>query len=590
MRPLPAFVLAAVLPFSGTVAPADGTAPPTSATEERLVTSSPPGIPGSRLVFAFRAEPTTFNPIAADDDVSREIVTLLHADLVSINRETLKTELRLAREWTMSRDGRRFTVKLRRGLRFSDGQPLTADDVVFTFGVHLDERNHSSQRDLLIVGGRPIVVRKIDELTLAFELAEPYAVAERLFDGFPILPRHRLEKAQKEGRLAEMWGLGTSPSELAGLGPFRLKEYRPGDRVLLEPNPYYWKEDAAGQPLPYLTELVFLFVASQDAQAVRFQSGETDMISSLGPENFALLDKEATRRGHRMIDLGPGLEWPFLLFNQNDDVRAKGLDHVLGRQAWFRDLSFRRAVSLAIDRAAMTRLVFLGRAAPMASHVPPGNKPWIHSALRPTPRSIPEARALLEKAGYSWGEDGLLRDPKGVVVEFSIITNASNSARVKMATLIQADLRELGMRVSVTTLESRATFDRTLNTHDYDTAVMSFAGTDTDPNPVMNVLLSNGPMHIWNMGQARPATAWEAEIDDLMRRQLSEMRYEDRKKLVDRVQEIIAEQLPVAPLVSPHLLAGAKSRLGNLRPGILPSHLLWNADELYWTAPAAASR
>jgi peptide/nickel transport system substrate-binding protein len=590
MRTLLAVVQAALLSLVGTAASATPSAPQTPTDQERLVTSAPPGVPGGRLVVALRAEPTTFNPVTADDDVSREIVTLLHADLVSINRETLKTELRLAREWTMSADGRRFTVKLRHGLRFSDGQPLTADDVAFTFGVHLDERNHSSQRDLLIVGGKPIVVRRIDDLTLIIELAEPYAVAERLFDGFPILPRHRLEKAQKDGRLAETWGLGTSPSELVGLGPFRLKEYRPGDRVILEPNPHYWKEDATGRPLPYLRELVFLFVASQDAQAVRFQSGETDMISSLGPENFALLDKEATRRGYRMIDLGPGLEWPFLVFNQNDDVKTKGLDEVARRQAWFRDVVFRRAVSLAIDRSGIARLVFQGRAAPLASHVPPGNKLWVNRDLRPTRRSVPDARSLLANARYSWGDDGLLRDPKGVVVEFSIITNAPNTTRVKMATLIQADLRELGMRVSVTTLESRATFDRILNTHDYDAAIMSFAGTDSDPNPGMSILLSNGPMHVWNMGQARPATPWEAEIDDLMHRQISEMRYEDRKKLVDRVQEIIAEQLPVVPLVSPHFLAGAKSRLGNLRPGILPSHLLWNADELYWTAAAAASR
>lgn len=590
MRPLPVAVLVAMLSLVGRAVPAAAQAPRTPASTERLVTASPPGIPGGRLAVALRADPKTFNPVAASDDVSREITGLLHADLVSINRETQKTELRLAREWTLSPDGRRFTVKLRRGLRFSDGQPLTADDVVFTFAAHLDERNHSSQRDMLIVAGKPIQVRKIDDLTLSFELAEPYAVAERLFDGFAILPRHRLEKAQAEGRLAEAWGLATPPSEMAGMGPFRLKEYRPGERVLLEPNPHYWKEDRAGGRLPYLAQMAFLFIPSEDAQVVRFQAGETDLIWRLSPENFALLERDAELRGLRMVDLGPGLEWQFLVFNQNDDVARRGLEQVSRRQRWFRDLPFRRAVSLAVDRPGIARLVFQGRAAPLASHVSPGDRLWIHRDLKPTQRSLPQARATLTAAGYAWGDDGSLRDPEGAGVEFSILTNASNTARVRIATLIEADLRELGLRVGVTSLEARATLDRILNTHDYDAAILAFANTDTDPNPLMNVLLSSGPMHIWNMGQARPVTPWEAEIDDIMRRQISVPVYEDRKRLIDRVQELMAEQLPAVPLVAPHLLAGANSRIGNLRPGILQSHLLWNADELYWKPARQGAR
>jgi peptide/nickel transport system substrate-binding protein len=583
-------VLVAILSLVGSAPPAPARASQPPASPERLVTSSPPGVPGGRLVVALRADPKTFNPIAANDAPSREILGLLHADLVSINRETQKTELRLARKWTRSPDGRRFTVSLRRGLRFSDGQPLTADDVVFTFAAHLDERNHSSQRDMLIVAGKPIEVEKTDDLALSFEMAEPYAVAERLFDGFPILPRHRLANAQAEGRLAEAWGLATPPGELAGMGPFRLKEYRPGERVVLEPNPYYWKEDSTGRQLPYLKEIVFLLVASEDAEVVRFKAGEIDLISRPSPDNFALLEKEASRRGYRLLDVGPGLEYAFLLFNQNDDVGARGLATVARRQAWFRDLAFRRAVSLAIDRPGIARLVFQGRATPLASHVPAGDRLWVNRDLAPTRRSIPDGRALLGKAGYTWDSGGSLRDRSGDRVEFSILTNAPNAARVKMATLIQEDLRELGLRVALTTLETRATVDRVLNTHDYDSVVLSLIGTDTDPNPALNVLLSSGPMHLWNLGQTRPATPWEAEIDDLMRRQISVLDPAERRRLVDRVQVIVAEQLPFVPLVAPHLLIGVRSGLANLRPGILPSYALWNADELHWTPAAPAAR
>ena len=206
---------------------------------------------------------------------------------------------------------------LRRGLRFSDGRPLDADDVVFTFRCYLDERNASPQRDLLVIGGKPVGVRKLDAYRVAFDLAQPYAAAERIFDSLAILPRHLLEKAQEEGRLAAAWGLATPPAEMAGLGPFRLKSYVPGERIVLERNPHYWKVDAAGQALPYLDELVFLLVPSDDAQVVRFKAGETDVISRLSAPNFALLSAEASK-ARRLQDLGAGLDYTFLFFNLND--------------------------------------------------------------------------------------------------------------------------------------------------------------------------------------------------------------------------------------------------------------------------------
>ena len=215
---------------------------PIHAGEEVQKASGEAGRYGGRLVVALRAEPKTFNPVIAADSPSRAVVWQMIGDLVHINRYTQKTEPALAKSWSASSDGRRFIVQLRRGLRFSDGQPLDADDVLFSFQVYLDENVHAPQRDLLIVGGKPITLRKLDSYRIEFELAQPYAAAERLFDGFAILPRHLLEKAYREGKLAQAWTLNTPPAEIAGLGPFRLKEYVPGQRLVLERNPYYWKQ------------------------------------------------------------------------------------------------------------------------------------------------------------------------------------------------------------------------------------------------------------------------------------------------------------------------------------------------------------
>src|ERR1700684_395728 len=329
------------------------------ASDDRMVLEGVPGHAGGRLVVALRSEPKTLNPVLAVDEPSREVIRCLSADLIHINRASLKTEPALAKSWNVSRDGRQYTLQLRRGLRFADGAPFDADDVVFSFQVYLDEKIDSTQRDLLVVGGKPITVVKVDQYTVRFEMAQPYAAAGRLFDGVAILPRHLLEASYKGGGFSEAWNLSMAANQFAGLGPFRLKEYVPGQQVTLERNPYYWKADRAGNPLPYLGEVMFLFVPSEDAQVIRFQAGDTDALSRFSSENFAVLQKQQGTKGYHLDDLGPGLEYNFLFFNLND-LGAKNLPEIAKKQSWFQDLRFRQAVSAAIDRDGIVRLVYGG--------------------------------------------------------------------------------------------------------------------------------------------------------------------------------------------------------------------------------------
>jgi peptide/nickel transport system substrate-binding protein len=531
------------------------------------------------VVFALRSEPKTLNPVTAVDSASRDVIWRMAADLIHIDRQTQQTTPALAKSWTVSSDGRRYTLELRRGLRFSDGHPVDADDVVFSFECYADARNGSPQRDLLMVGGKPAVVRKLDAHRVVLEIDQPYAAAERLFDSFAILPRHLLGKAQQEGRLAQAWTLNTPPAEIGGMGPFRLRSYVPGDRLVLERNPHYWKVDREGRPLPYLDEIVFVMVPSEDAQVVRFRAGDTDLISRLSAENFAVLAREEGAR-YRMEDVGPGLEYSFLFFNLNDLDPAK-LGTIAGKQAWFSQTAFRQAVSAALDREGMVQLVYQGRAAPLSAHVTPGNKLWVNRALSPPGRSLSRARDLLAGAGFA-ARDGTLRDRAGTPVEFTIVTNVANASRVRLAAIIQDDLRPLGIGVQVVPIENRALLDRVLQSHDYEAALMSLASGDADPTSEMNVWLSSGATHLWHLGQSRPATAWEQEIDDLMRRQLVTRDAAERKRLYDRVQALVAENLPLIPLVSPDVLVGSRPSLGNFRPAVLDHNVLWNADELFW--------
>jgi peptide/nickel transport system substrate-binding protein len=535
---------------------------------------------GGRLVIGQRAEPKTLNPVTATDAVSREVIGRCNADLISINRLTQKTEPALAESWRISPDGRSFTLHLRKGIRFSDGHPFDADDVVFSFALYLDEAVGSPQRDLLVIDGKPLTVTSLDQYTVRFTLPRPYAAAERLFDGLAMLPKLLLEKSYKEGKFAQTWSLSTPPAEMAGLGPFRVKQYLAGQRIVLERNPYYWKADRANHRLPYLDELAFLFVGGEDQQVMRFEAGETDMISRLSAENYTLLSKDQSHGNWQLADLGPSLEYNFLVFNLND-VDPKKLSEVARKQRWFDDLKFRQAVSLAIDRDSIVKLVYGARGTPLWGNVGPGNKFWVNQAIPHPQRSLENARQLLKSAGFSWNRADQLLDASGKPVEFSIVTSSSNTQRIKMATLVQDDLAHLGMQVHVVPLDFRAMLDRVFHSFDYDAAVMGLGGGDPDPNPEMNVWLSKGATHLWHLNETQPATDWEREIDQLMQQQMVTLNYETRKRLYDRVQQLISDNLPFVFLATPDVLVGAKAQVGNFHPAVLDHYTLWNADQLY---------
>jgi len=547
------------------------------------------GKPGGRLVYGQRTEPKTLNPVIAGDVPSREVIHPLHADLIHINRESQLTEPALAKAWKVSTDGLRYTLELRQGLQFSDGHPFDADDVIFTFQVYLDEKVHSPQRDLWILDDKPITVRKLDTYKVVFELPKPNAVAERLFDGVAMLPRHKLEKVWREGKLAEAWNPQTPPAEMAGLGPFRLKSYTPGQQIVLERNPYYWKTDEAGNRLPYLKEAVFQFAGTEDNQVLRFQAGETDLISRMSARNYAVLEKDQDRRGYSLHNVGAGFEFNFLFFNLND-LGPQASPALAARQAVFRRVAFRKAVSAAIDRAAMVRLVYQGKAEVLAGPVPPGNKPWVNTGLPAPARSLGRAKELLAGDGFRWNQGGALCDREGRPVEFSIVASSSNAERLQMATLIQDDLKAIGIKVNVVPLEFRSLLARLQSTFDYEACVIGMQSQDADPNPDMALWLSSGDNHLWHPSQKTPATPWEAEIDRLMRQQIVTRKHAERKRMFDRVQELVAENLPMIPLVSPNILVGARKDLGNFRPALLDHYVLWNIEELYWRPATSGAK
>lgn len=513
----------------------------------------------NRVVLAQRAEPRSFNPVTAFDVPTRDVLRLIHGRLVRINGVTLATEASLARSWKLTPDGRSCTVELRRGVRFSDGQPFDADDVLFSFEVYLDPKLGSAQRDLLSPNGQPVQVSKLSSHTIRVEFKEPYAPGVRLFDGLAILPRHLLDKPYREGKLAQAWTVGTPPAQIAGLGPFALAQHVPGQRLILRRNPYYWE---AGKPK--LDEVEIAFTPDQTAEVLRFRQGEIDLIQRPPAKAFAALDSTFTK-----LDVGPSLEYHHLFFNLNG-AAGQVPEAIRAKQDWFRREPFRRAISLAADRAAMTKLAFDGRATPLAHHVTPGNKAWLVEGRSPQ-RSLEEAKKLLADAGLA-----------GRSLEFSLLVNAANTAQAQLATILQEDLRGLGIRLRIVPLDFRSLVDRVTKSLDYEAALMGFGSGDADPNSEMNIWLSRGAMHIWNLSAEKNPLPWEREIDRWMLQQRSTLNPSERKRAYGEVQKLVAQHLPIIALVSPHLLVAHKAALKGVRPGITPPFSLWNIEEWHW--------
>jgi peptide/nickel transport system substrate-binding protein len=546
-------------------------------------TGQPGGKFGGRLILSKSAGPRTFNRLLSFDDQTTAVLSCLNGQLLRINRHTQRAEADLAQAWKISPDGKTLTFNLRRDVRFSDGAPFSADDVLFTFQVASDPKIATSASGLFTIEGKPVTARKLDSHTIAFTFPLPFASAERVFDGIPILPRHVLEPAYREGRFDQAWNLSTPPDRVVGLGPFKLKTHTAGQRVVLARNEQYWKTDASGRRLPYLDEIVFNVDPDRNTQLLRFQQGETDVLSPVNADDLPALRALEQRRSVQIFNLGPSLIREIFWFNLNSAKSAAGqpfVDPV--KLGWFQQTKFRQAISHAIDRSAIVNLAFSGKAAAQYGFLSAGDKLWFNAAVKQYPHDPARARALLAEAGFRYdaGQNRLL-DAGGREVAFSLLTNAGNALRQKISALIQADLARIGIKVTLAFVESRALLSRINDGVNYEACLLAVLAGDADPNTHTNILLTRGASHWWQPKQAQPATPWEARIDQLMNRQMIATNPATRKKLFNDVQAIMAEQQPFIFLAARHLLIAAKTDIGNFKPALLPDFVLWNVEELY---------
>jgi peptide/nickel transport system substrate-binding protein len=548
------------------------TSPSSSKTTTTTGSAAGSSVPrGGDLVLSIRAEPRTFNSLSVPDTTTEILTSLLQAKLIRINRVTDEIEPWLAESWTRSDDGLRYVVKLRPNVTFSDGEPLTASDVTFSLDAAYAVRPVA---DTLEIDGKRLRAEASDPLTVTITLPAFFAPGLRMLDRLPVLPRHKLEAALKNGTIEKALGLATPPSEIVGLGPFVLREYLPGQRLVLARNPRYWRRDATGGQLPYVDRVIVDIVPDDNTQLLRLASGQSDLTASEVPaEAYATIKRAADAKTLQLYDLGVGLDANALWFNLKPGSMAGD-----PRAAWLQRDELRRAISMAVDRRQFADTVFLGAGLPVFGPITPANKRWYWSDTPQTPHDPAAARALLASIGLAdRNGDGILEDAGGRKAQFTLLTQAGRKSLERGVAVIRDELKKVGLVVDIAALDSGAVIQRILSSK-YDAVYFNPTWSDTDPASSADFWLSSGSFHFWNMGQKTPATDWERQIDELMVRQMHSTDDQERKRLFDSVQKIFAEHLPAIYFVAPHVFAASSTRVQNVTPAVRGPQLFWSPD------------
>jgi peptide/nickel transport system substrate-binding protein len=531
---------------------------------------------GGELVASVRTEPRTFNRLAARDSSTDLVATFTQARLVRINKKTQDVEPWLAESWKASDDGRRVALALRQNVTFSDGHPFTADDVLFTFQAAYDERAATVLADSLQINGKRLEISAPDTHTVVVTFPEPFAPGVRLLDNVPIFPRHKLEQALKAGTFASAWGLSTPPADIVGLGPFVLAEYTPGQRLVFTRNQRYWRTAPDGAALPYLDRVTVDIVPDQNAELLRLAAGQLDLTNGeIPPESYPTVKRAADAGRVRLLDLGVSTDADSFWFNLKPGAFVGD-----PRASWLQQDALRRAISLTVDRLAFANTVFLGAGEPVYGPETPANKKWYWTA---TPQPAPDlaaAKTLL--AGLDLADrngDGMLEDRHGNPARFSILTQKGRPRLERGAAVIRDELKKVGLAADVVPLDGNAVFER-IGSGKYDAVYFHPSRTDTDPAISPDFWFSYGTAHLWNLAEPKPATEWEAKIDELMLRQGASPDPAERKRLFDEVQSIFVAHMPVIYFAAPRVVVAMSSRVVNATPAVTLSPLLWSPDTL----------
>ncbi len=535
---------------------------------------------GGSLVIGSLEGPKTFNHHVAQETSSTDITSRLHAGLIEINPVTNDVEPGLAKSWEVSDDSLTITFYLRQGLQWSDGAPFTADDVIFTFdGVIFNEDVRTDYRDVLPAD---MQVVKIDDYTVEIQLTEVFRPFLRQIGG-AIYPKHVLGDLSRvynpdaaPDALNEAWGIATDPSEIVGMGAWRLKAFVVDQLVEIERNPYYWKVDPAGNRLPYLDSVQYVISFSLETIFLRFRNAEIDYYAPR-PEDLATLFAEAARKDFevRIDEDKPLFGTTWIAWNQ--DVPDENL------REYFRMIEFRQAMMHLIDKQRIIDDVYLGLAVPQWSPVSQLS-PFFYPDV-PTFEFDPDRAAeLLDEIGLvDVTGDGWRDFPDGSRFEFDLETNVGNTIREQICQIFADDAAQVGLRVNFTPIAFNALVTNLLGGQ-YEAVLLGLTG-GVEPHGGANVYPSCGGLHFWRYSDCEDPTPVAQRIDELFELGVSTFDFDEAYEYYKEFQILFSENLDLHHTVNIVYRAAVYNNLQNTQEFSPVAGPLGFAEYLYKANP-----
>ena len=550
-----------------------------------MVSTLPCGKFGGKFVTSTIGEgPKTFNPFTSTDATSSSMADMMYDGLFTSNPMTGKVVPKLAKSVEMK--GNRYIIHLRKGIKWSDGVPITADDVIFTWkDIIFAGLGNTSTRDSMIIDGEIPTIKKIDDYTVEFSIKKQFAPFLRMLS-VSIAPKHYFTKQKNwQKNFDRFLSTNINPDTIVTSGAYRLKEYVPAQRVVFERNPNYYEINKNGQKLPYLDKIVYLIVGDLNNQILKFEAKELDEISLRGGDVARYKAKEY-ESDYTIYNLGPDTGTMFVAINLNRRFsQQNGVKKYFvnpKKQVWFNDINFRKAIDYAIDRKSMVQNIANGMASPLFT-AESKNSIFYNKSLVGHERNLSIAKSYLKKSGFYY-KNGKLYDKNNNRVEFDLYTNAGNTEREALGVMVKQDLADIGMQVNFKPIEFNSLVNKITNSYDWDMIILGLTGSSLEPHNGKNVWYSSGPLHIFNQRPVnKPVTdrlSWEIKLDNIFDKAALELNFKSRKKYYDEYQRIIYNEAPIVYLYSPIRIYAIRRKFKNILPSSL-SGLTYNIEEIY---------
>ena len=532
--------------------------------------------------------PKTFNPFNSNDATSTTLTSIMYDDLLYTDPYTGVVRPRLAKSVQILPDKKTYIIQLRKGLKWSDGREITADDAYYTYNtIIFGGFGDTSARDSMYVEGKLPEVELIDKYTLKFTTPKPFAPFLRNLT-LPVAPKHIFKIATDKGKdyFRTFHSTNINPESLVTSGPFKLKEYIPAQRLIYVRNPNYYIIDKNGDKLPYLDRYLVLIVGDLNNDIIKFEAGEIDTTTIPG-SMVARYRENEKHSNYTLYNLGPTTNTSFIVFNLNPRKNKTNNKYYVDpvKSSWFNDKNFREAIDYAIDRQNLVLNVLSGIGEPLftAEGIP---SIFLNEEIaKGHKRDIEKAKELLKQSGF-YLKNNILYDKKGNKVEFELLTNAGNTQREATGVSIKEDLSELGITVNFKPIEFNSLVNRLSNTLDWEAIIIALTGNPLEPHSGYNVWNHNGALHLFNQRSDNDVKStdkildFEYELDKIFDSAALELDFEKRKQLYDKYQQIVDEYNPVIYLYSPLNIVAISNKFKNVFPTPLGG-VIHNIEEIY---------